>query len=303
MLLQLYYYGSYPYRWQRNRSDAVKGISPATVIYFHRIADDLANDWTTSNRQFARQITWLESRFELVSLEEVQRRVRAGTNRRPCVSITFDDGYADNAHQAIPLLVQKRIPCTYFVTLRNVLEGRPFAHDLAQGNRFAPNTLEQLRAMARAGVEIGAHCRDHVDLGPIHDPARLRDELVVSRDALRDAVDSPVRYFAFPFGLYANMNSEACRIAREAGYAGVCSGYGGYNFPGDDPFHLQRIAADRRMIRLKNRVSVDPRKVDVPRFEYLEATTEAVDSLNHALAPTTRPEDSLSDCQPETLKS
>ena len=63
-----------------------------------------------------------------------------------------------------------------------------------------------------------------------------------------------------------------CRVfqlAREAGFAGVCSAYGGYNVPGDDPFHLQRIHADPDIIRLKNWLTVDPRKLArVARFQY-----------------------------------
>ena len=43
---------------------------------------------------------------------------------------------------------------------------------------------------------------------------------------------------------------------------------GGYNFPGDDAFHLQRIHVDNDMIRVKNRTSIDPRKLNVRRFEY-----------------------------------
>ena len=74
--------------------------------------------------------------------------------------------------------------------------------------------------------------------------------------------------FAFPFGQYVNLSSEAFRLAWEAGYEGVCSAYGGYNFPGDDPFHLQRIHVDDDMIRLKNRATVDPRKIGTPRFVY-----------------------------------
>ena len=143
------------------------------------------NPWTVSNAMFARQIGWLRAHFELISLDEAQRRIRAGHNPRPCVSITFDDGYADNCQRAIPLLVERRIPCTYFVTLHNVLTGEPFPHDLATGSDAPPNTLEQLRAMAAAGIEIGAHGCRHADLGAIRDPARLCDEVVAARDELR----------------------------------------------------------------------------------------------------------------------
>ena len=56
-----------------------------------------------------------------------------------------------------------------------------------------------------------------------------------------------------------------CTWRASRGYAGVCSAYGGFNFPGDDPFHLQRIHADDDLIRLKNWVTVDPRKLQETR--------------------------------------
>jgi hypothetical protein len=58
------------------------------------------------------------------------------------------------------------------------------------------------------------------------------------------------------------MPQEAFQVARSAGYQAVCSAYGGYNFPGDDSFHLRRIHADNEMIRLRNWLTLDPRKTN-----------------------------------------
>ena len=268
LFLTLYYHATRPVRVCNYWREVSKDHLPVAVLFYHRIADDRANPWTISNATFVRQMCWLRERFDFISLEEAQQRMRRGYNPQPCVSITFDDGYADNCQQAIPWLVKHRIPCTYFVTLRNVMSEEPFAHDLAMGHRFIPNTLEQLRAMAAAGVEIGSHAYTHADLGPIADPRLLHYELVASKEGLQAALGRTIRYFAFPFGHHANMNSTAFEVARKAGYAGVCSAYGGFNFPGDDPFHLQRIPVDDDMIRLKNWVTMDPRKLHTKRFEY-----------------------------------
>jgi peptidoglycan/xylan/chitin deacetylase (PgdA/CDA1 family) len=266
-LLHLYYYGSVPYRWWQSVQAVAEHRVPIAVLFYHRIADDGPTSWTLSNREFARHIDWLAGHFELISLEEVQRRVRAGDNTRPAVSITFDDGYAENCRQAIPLLVKKGIPCTYFATLGNVLSGEPFAHDVAKGYRFEPNNLEQLRAMAAAGIEIGVHTYTHADLGPITDRRELYREVVTAGRQLEQLVGQPVRYFAFPLGQHANLNARAFQMARSAGYEAVCSAYGGYNVPGGDSFHLKRIHADD-MIRLKNRATIDPRKLNVPSLPW-----------------------------------
>jgi peptidoglycan/xylan/chitin deacetylase (PgdA/CDA1 family) len=267
LLLKLYYYVSCPYRWWNHRRKLVKGRVPLVLLVYHRIADDEATPWTISNRKFCREIRWLESRFELISLKEAQERIRINLNVRPCVSITFDDGYADNCAKAIPLLLEKRIPCTYFVSLRNVLEGEPFLHDLSHGKNFLPNNLEQLRCMAREGIEIGAHSYSHVDLGKATDE-QLYSEVVVAGIRLQRALGYPVTRFAFPFGEYDNLNPTAFLLAKQAGYEAACSAYGGYNFPGGDAFHLQRIPVDGSLIRLKNRATIDPRKIKTNRFMY-----------------------------------
>ncbi|HXT58353.1 MAG TPA: polysaccharide deacetylase family protein [Pirellulales bacterium] len=266
--LGLYYRGTYPSRRIRNGRMAAAGRAPLMILFYHRVADDRTNDWTCPFDVFARQMAWLKARFDMVSLAELQARLRSGANFRPAVSVTFDDGYAENCDRALPLLIEEQIPCTYFVAASHVFHGIPFPHDVARGERFLPNTLEQLREMSSGGIEIGAHTRTHADLGKVTDPERVYDEIVVAGQELQAAIGRPVRYFAFPYGLHANLHPRAFRIAREAGYAGVCSAYGGYNFPGDDAFHLQRIHGDDDMLRLKNWLSVDPRKLRVERYAY-----------------------------------
>ena len=66
---------------------------------------------------------------------------------------------------AVPLLLKHQIPFTYFVSTDHVLGGEPFPHDVQAGRPLASNTLAQLRELAAAGVEIGAHTRSHADFG------------------------------------------------------------------------------------------------------------------------------------------
>jgi len=239
LLLQLYYHSTRPLRWwQQRRMLETRGV-PIAVLFYHRVADDEACEWTLSNQTFVEQVRWLREHVELISLAEVQRRVRSGSNDRPAVAITFDDGYADNCQQAIPFLVEQGVE------------------------------------MAEAGIEIGAHTFTHADLGQIHDPRILRSEVIAAGEELAQLVDRPVRYFAFPFGRRENLNPQVFQMLRRAGYAGVCSAYGGFNFPGDDAFHIQRIGAPNSLIGLVNHLTGDPRKLYVPRYDYSAAAGEA----------------------------
>ena len=197
----------------------------------------------------------------MVSLQEGQRRIREG-NVRPAVSITFDDGYADNCDEALPLLVDLNIPVTYFVSAHNLFSSEPFPHDVAAGENLEPNTIEQLQELVRQGIEIGCHTRTHTDLGKVTDRSVLIDEMITAREELQQALDCPLRYFAFPYGQPQNMSAEAFQLACDAQYDCVCSAYGGYNMPGQDAFHIERIHGDNVMMRLKNWLTIDPRKLN-----------------------------------------
>jgi peptidoglycan/xylan/chitin deacetylase (PgdA/CDA1 family) len=169
---------------------------------------------------------WLKRHFEMVSLSEAQARVNRGSNQRACVTITFDDGYADNCRFALPLLIKERIPCTYFVASEYVLMGTPFPHDVAAGRPLSPNTPDQIREISEAGIEIGAHTRTHASLGARCDRAQLSGEIVGSKQDLEEIIDAPVRHFAFPYGQHANLSAQAFEIARTVGFETACSAYG-----------------------------------------------------------------------------
>jgi peptidoglycan/xylan/chitin deacetylase (PgdA/CDA1 family) len=248
----------------RRRAAALRAAEyrePVQILFYHRVADVYPNDWTMPTRVFARQIDWLRRHFDIVSLAEAQSRIASGRNDRPTACITFDDGYAENRHFALPFLLRYRIPFTYFVSTNHVLRGEPFPHDVAAGRQLPVNTPQHLRQMADAGVEIGAHTRSHANLGGQLTLDTLREEIAGSKHEIQEAIEREVRYFAFPYGLHDNLSTAAFRVAVEAGLVGVCSAYGGYNFPGDDAFHLRRFHADCEFVRFKNWLTIDPRKL------------------------------------------
>ncbi|MBX3433986.1 MAG: polysaccharide deacetylase family protein [Pirellulales bacterium] len=260
-LLGMYYLASLPMRRQAGARRASEGLEPVIALFYHRVADEHPTDWTISVERFQKQIRWIRERYEIVSLVDAQQRIARGHSSEPVVCITFDDGYADNMQAALPWLIDQQVPFTYFVATEHVLTGKPFEHDKNVGLKLAPNTPQEIQELARAGVEIGAHTRSHADLGAIADESRLYDEIVGSKHDLELLIERPVRYFAFPFGLRENLSEAAFRIAFHAGFWGVCSAYGGYNLPGDDPFHLQRIHGDPSWSQFCNWLTIDPRKL------------------------------------------
>ncbi|TWT89697.1 Polysaccharide deacetylase [Pseudobythopirellula maris] len=282
LALRAYGAATWPQRRALARTFGAERRWPVSVLFYHRVADDRPNDWTIGRRAFRRQINWLSKRFDLVSLAEAQRRLAAGDCPRPTACITFDDGYADNCDYAIPLLLRNRVPFTYFVSTENMIHGLPFSHDEARGEPLRPNTIEELRAMASAGVEIGAHTRSHAHLGRSRDHDWLVEEIAGSKCDLETRLESEVRYFAFPYGTPDTLTSAALSVAREAGFHGACAAYGGYNLPGecDDAFLIQRIHADPEWARFWNWMTIDPRKLSIAAPETPPAANDSPSELS-----------------------
>ncbi len=255
-----YYLGTCPLRQARLRQLAAGGRVPMRALFYHRVADTHPNSWSISRQDFARQMQWLQDHVELISLGQMQRRMRDQTSWNCAASVTFDDGYAENCDFALPLLVRSGIPVTYFVSLEYIKTGRSFPHDAQRGQHLPPNTLTQLRAMVDAGIEIGAHTATHPDMGSLHDPDAICKEMVDATEELADCIGQPIRYFAFPFGMPSNLNAVGAQMAAEqAGIQGVCSAFGGYNHPGTDPFHIRRLHGDPEFTRWRNWVAYDVR--------------------------------------------
>ncbi len=244
------------------------GQVPVFVLFYHRVADSSPNPWTMSCQEFARQIDWIEMNFQVVDLQECQRRINSGFNKQPTLAITFDDGYAENCEFALPLLIERRIPVTYFVTSDHTRKQQPFAHDVEYGQPLPVNTIESLRALDLSGVEIGAHSRTHADIAQIKDTDQLVDELITSSRELAQEIDRPIRYFAFPYGQRENLSPQAFNILKNEGFLGACTTLGGWNHIGGDAFQISRIHGDPNFSRLRNWLTYDPRLSHVQPYDY-----------------------------------
>jgi peptidoglycan/xylan/chitin deacetylase (PgdA/CDA1 family) len=104
---------------RRLRRAADEGIW--LIPTYHRIIldpreDPLRMGMCVSVETFERQLRYLASDFDLLTLEEAVGRLEQG-RRLPkrAASITFDDGYLDNLKVAAPLLKQRGLRATLFV--------------------------------------------------------------------------------------------------------------------------------------------------------------------------------------------
>lgn len=109
-----------------------KKFSPkGLILMYHRIGEDDIDPWSlrVTPENFAQHLQVLQQYTHPTNLRELARTHREGNIRDRSVAITFDDGYANNLHQAKPLLEKYQIPATVFVTTEYLKHPREFWWD------------------------------------------------------------------------------------------------------------------------------------------------------------------------------
>ena len=113
-------------RWLKYR------LAPrALILMYHRVTE-LANDphlLAVTPLHFAEHLEIIRQHTTPVNLQQLVEALHRGKVPNRAVVITFDDGYADNLHQAKPLLERFEIPATVFVTAGQVDSQREFWWD------------------------------------------------------------------------------------------------------------------------------------------------------------------------------
>ncbi len=107
------------------------------IVAYHRVVEDFRSSATTSipsmlvsRRTFEQQLDWIGRSFRFISLDELGERLESGRDfDRPVAAITFDDGYRDLYHVALPVLKAKAIPATVFVVTAAIGDAGLHLHD------------------------------------------------------------------------------------------------------------------------------------------------------------------------------
>lgn len=117
-------------------------------------------------------------------------------------------------------------------------------------------TWDEIRALAKAGMDIESHTRRHRVLQTLP-PEALEDELAGSRRELEAQIGRPVRVIAYPVGRRVADSAHIRRALTAAGYRAGMSNKTGVNrlwpsvfrgvVPPIDPFDIRRLAIDRTM--------------------------------------------------------
>lgn len=126
-LLKLSYYSGISHLFKELNKNKV------VVLMYHGVMSDKSTidngDWLqVKAHEFRIQMAWLKKHYDVCTLDSLLEKPAASTTK-PRAVITFDDGYANNYHYALPILEEFGLPATIFITTGMINAHRLFWWD------------------------------------------------------------------------------------------------------------------------------------------------------------------------------
>ena len=190
--------------------------------------------------EFNKQMQYLAaSDYPLLNLNDIAS-ILSGNKEllEDSVAVTFDDGFDDFYHNALPILSRYKIPATLFMVSNRIDQYNDWMVNKGSPKRKLLS-IEQLNELLKAGVVIGSHTRSHPKLSEISkNTEQLYQEIRESKIELENILGIPINHFAYPYGLY---NDDVVESVKQSGYLTACSTRSGFNRLNIEPFLLRRI--------------------------------------------------------------
>jgi peptidoglycan/xylan/chitin deacetylase (PgdA/CDA1 family) len=126
------------------------------ILIYHRVlpgADALLGD-DIDAAGFESQMAFLAQEFNVLPLGEGCERLVQGTLPARAVSITFDDGYADNEQIALPILKRHGLTATFFIATGYADGGVMFNDVVIEAVRRAPGGTHDLLRLGLGRCEL-----------------------------------------------------------------------------------------------------------------------------------------------------
>lgn len=188
------------------------------VLVYHRVGARSGLEVDLPVERFEAQMAALAESGRVTTLDAALDALAAPTPpASDPVVITFDDGTADFADLALPVLERHRIPVTLYVATDFLERSLPFPAD------GAPLSWAALRdAFATGLVTVGSHTHTHALLDRL--PADEVDaELDRAQELVEDHLGLTMTHFAYPKAVAGSAAADAAvrRRFRSAALAGT----------------------------------------------------------------------------------
>jgi peptidoglycan/xylan/chitin deacetylase (PgdA/CDA1 family) len=210
-----------------------------TVLIYHRVGGRTPVPVDLPAEQFAAQVAQVVPRA--VTLDQALSVLEDTGPEQPGpgpVVVTFDDGTSDVVEEALPILVEHRVPMVLYLATKFIDEQVEFP------DAGRPTSWAALADGLSTGfLQIGSHTHSHALLDRL-EPALVPDELDRSIGLIHDRLGVDPVHFAYPKALPGSPAADAAVRARfrSAAVAGTRTNpYGA-----TDPWALARTPIQTR---------------------------------------------------------
>lgn len=139
-------------------------LSPAgknaklSILIYHRVLSeqDPLYSYEVTKESFNVQMSQLKAVFNVLPLAEAIERLKNGTLPARAACITFDDGYADNATTALPILQRHGLKATFFIAIGYLNGGRMFNDTVTEAIRCSSASSLDLTFMGLGSFELSS---------------------------------------------------------------------------------------------------------------------------------------------------
>lgn len=129
-----------------------------SILIFHRVLTrpDVLFPGEPDLRRFNDVIGWVSKWFKVLPLDQAVTQLRSGELPARAAAITFDDGYADNATNALPVLQRHGVTATFFISTAFLDGGRMWNDSVIEAVRQCTRSTLDLRSMGLGLYQIDA---------------------------------------------------------------------------------------------------------------------------------------------------
>ncbi|HUC83496.1 MAG TPA: polysaccharide deacetylase family protein [Flavisolibacter sp.] len=170
---------------------------PIVMLHGIGITNDAAlHDWFISKEAF-RQLLDVIEKHRLTTSHFADIAGRKGETSGQVI-LSFDDCYKHLFDFAIPELVKRKMKAVFYMPTAHI--GHYNTWDVDKGSQqFELMNGNDLRELARLGMEVGSHSHNHIDLRKADDN-QLAEELLTSKQILEEITAHRVYSIAYPYG-------------------------------------------------------------------------------------------------------
>ena len=221
--------------------DGMHALAPGVVVLiYHRVGQLTSGTVDLPMSLFEQQIAELAASGRVITLDEAIDRLTGihvdplGHDEfgAPPVVVTFDDGSADLADLATPVLDTYGVPASLYLVTDAVDNAR------AHSGGPAPLSWSALREMVSTSRwTIESHTHSHMLLDRLPE-ASISDQLDRSIDLISENIGRTPQHFAYPKALLGS--PAAAQQIRERFRSAAIAGTRANRFEGTDPWALHR---------------------------------------------------------------